>query len=309
MQNPHHLTLLEQRRLLEQRGITFLDNKLDSDITKIQEIGFYKIKEFAQFYKFRSENSSPQYHDVNFGDILTRYYQDKNLRMHILHASETIEIFLNNQITNILGKKYGAFGYLDFKNWADRRRFNKFKIEEKQYHFKKNLLKRIKVSNLPDIKNKNNLDNEGFPTVWVMVNCLTYGDSVHIVEDMSYQNRLQVAKSFKCTPNELISWLKCLNFIRNVCAHHNDLIDISLKTKPQPPKKYKKFLFKTGNQYTNKIAIAILIIKQIMSVINPKYSFQYISDALKRLINSNDQLAYKLGFNDKSAIDILKKNN
>lgn len=304
MQPPHYLTPSEQKNLLQQRGIIFSNNEA-KDIQKIKEIGFYKIKEFAVIYLSKSMDSMPKYNNAYFGDILTRYYQDKNLRMHIFHASESIEVFLNNQISDLLGKKYDAFGYLEFKNWMDRKRFNKFEVEEKQYYFKKMLLRKTRISSLADMKDRNNLDREGFPTIWLMTDCLTFGDSVHIVENMSLKNKRQIASAFKCTPTELMSWLKCLNFIRNICAHNNDMIDISIITKPQPPKNYRKFLFSSYHQFTNKIAIAILIIKQVMEVINPKYSFYDIHHAFKRISNNDDKLAQALGFKSCKAIDSL----
>ena len=307
MKSPHYLTPSEQKRLLQQRGVIFSDDE-EKDIQKIKELGFYKIKEFANVYLFKSKYSTPKYNNAYFADILTRYYQDKNLRMHIFHASESIEVFLNNQISDLLGKKYGAFGYLEFKNWMDRKRFNKFQVEEKQFYFKKKLLRKVKLSSLSDMKDRNNLNDEGFPTVWLMVDCLTFGDSVHIVENMSLKNKLQIAKSFNCTPRELLSWLKCLNFIRNICAHNNDLIDISIITKPQPPKNYRQFLFKDGHRFTNKIAIAILIIKQLMTVINPKYSFYDIYHAFNRVSAGNDNVAQSLGFKNFKAIHSLVDN-
>ncbi|WP_416337962.1 Abi family protein [Lactobacillus gasseri] len=82
---------------------------------KIKELGFYKIKEFANVYLFKSKCSTPKYNKAYFADILTRYYQDKNLRMHIFHASESIEVFLNNQISDLLGKNMELLDTLNLK--------------------------------------------------------------------------------------------------------------------------------------------------------------------------------------------------
>ncbi|WP_195922433.1 Abi family protein [Lactobacillus crispatus] len=305
MKNPHHLTLIEQRRLLWQRGIQFSKNNLQKDELKLKEVGYYKIKEFAQIYAFKSQNSSPHYNNVRFSDILTRYYQDKNLRMYLFHAMESIEVFLNNQIAESLGQ-YGPFGYLTFNNWVDRN-IGKNKVIKKESRFKQNLGKKIKHSNLPDIRLKDNINSEGLPTVWVMVDCLSFGNSVHIVQDMSPKNKRKIAAAFNCTPSELVSWLKCINFIRNTCAHNDDLIDLAIKTKPLPPSNYKQFLFKTENKYTNKAGIAIFIIKQMMDTINPLYKFDEIVHPLQKICNKNESLAYQLGFKNYQSIYILKK--
>lgn len=303
MKHPHYLSISEQRRLLAQRGIDFSNNKysLIDDELKIREIGFYKLKEFAQVYAFKSPDSFPKYGlRPTFSDVLTRYYQDKNLRMQIFHVTESIEVFLNNQISDLLGKKYGPFGYLDFNNWINRN-YSKFTIEKKQYIFKKQLLNKIRRSSLPDIKSSVNLERDGFPTVWVMTDCLTFGDTVHLIESMSKNNQKIIAHQFHCRPKELVSWLKCLNFIRNICAHNNDFIDIQIRTKPIAPREYKQYLFKTKNRYTNKVAISILIIKQMMKYINPKYSFKDIKKSLRKLCK-DDAGAHQLGFKDIDAV-------
>lgn len=299
MEKPTYLSLSEQKTLLESRGIHFssLDEKKDK--LKIKEIGFYKIKEFAQVYAIK-ENPII-YKNIDFSEILTRYYQDKNLRMHIFHAIETIEVFLQNQLSDILGKKYGAFGYLIFSNWMNRNN-SKFFVESEQYKFKKNLLKKISRSSFHDLTMEKNLDIDGFPTVWLMIDSLTFGDSVHLVQNMSPKNKRELARRFGCNSNELLSWLKCLNFIRNVCAHNSDLIDISIKTKPQPPQKFSNYLYQENNHFTNKIAIAILIIKQLMENINPKYDFYQIYRALNKLSRGDESSIKKLGFKDLNSL-------
>lgn len=300
------LTPEEQRKLFENRGIIFPENTKEKDAQKIQEIGFYKLKEFSYYYSKNKLNDDELcYNQVDFKDLLTRYYKDKNLRIFLLHAIEDIEVYLNNLVATRLGNKYGAFGYLEFKNWCNRD-IKKFDIERKQYFFKKDLLKKVLKSGLPDIKNEKNLDAEGFPSVWIMTDCLTFGNTLHIIEDMSKQNKRYIANKFGCRTNELISWLKCLNFIRNICAHNSDLIDVKISTKPIPPERYKKYLYKTDGGYTNKIAIVVYIVKYLMIHVNPKYKFGNVEDSLWGIAKSDLKLANDLGFYDIESIKKIK---
>jgi abortive infection bacteriophage resistance protein len=188
---PRNLTNEEQRELFAKRGIIFEHGDPKRDASKIQEIGYYKLKDFA--YPFSHvEHSELVYSNLTFYDLLKRYYQDKNFRIYVLHAIEDIEVYLNSVVASVLGNRYGAFGYLDFKQWCNRS-INKFKIEELQYHFKKDLLKKIKRINIPDLEFKNNLDKDGFPSVWLMVNCLTFGNTIHLFLIMSKRNQEKVA--------------------------------------------------------------------------------------------------------------------
>lgn len=56
-----------------------------------------------------------KYSNITFDDIVKRYYQDKNLRINLLHAIEKIEVSIKRNVSYILGSRYGAFGYLDFE--------------------------------------------------------------------------------------------------------------------------------------------------------------------------------------------------
>lgn len=309
MKNIKYLNPEEQRNLLESRGIIFNQGSYSRDIDKISKIGYYKLKEFA--YPFAYKNGSDLfYKNLKFKKLLIRYYQDKNLRMFILYAIEDIEVYLNSLLSKTLGKKsYGAFGYLEFKNWCDRS-FSKFNVEKKQYEFKKGLLKKIKRSGLKDIRYERNQNEDGFPTIWTMVDCLTFGDTVHLIDNMSKNNKLLVANSLNCTPNELISWISCMNFVRNACVHNSDLLDLKLSTKPIIPKRYSEYLYtyENGNHenVTNRVSVVICILKTLMDVVNPKYKFGNIKDSFAKIINNDLSTANYLGFKDeKSYKDIL----
>ncbi|WP_331273293.1 Abi family protein [Salmonella enterica] len=43
---------------------------------------------------------------------------------------------------------------------------------------------------------------------------LTFGELVRLVEIMSTRNKRKLSKMFRCTDIELLSWLKCINFVR-----------------------------------------------------------------------------------------------
>lgn len=300
---PKQLTPEQQRARFAERGITFPRDTKVRDANKIQEIGYYKLKEFA--YPF-FDTESETYKNLSFKALLNRYYQDKNFRIFMLHAIEDVEVRLNNAVASQLGQKYGAFGYLEFNNWVNRE-IPKFQVEKNQYFFKSNLLKKIKRSNLRDLRQRQNLNNDGFPTVWTMVDSLTFGDTVHLVEAMAPANLKRLANSFACSPTELVSWIKCMNFIRNVCVHNSDLIDIRLITKPLPPSEYRTCILPVQGGYANGVAIAVLILKHLMNHVNSRYKFVNIEDSLKKIIGDDDGIAHMLGFANKAAISVLIK--
>lgn len=304
------LTIQQQVQRLQDLGIEMSpDSNAERNIETVNTIGYYKLKEFAMPFNTilnTEDGTKVKFEGITFKQLITRYYQDKNLRINVLHAIESIEVKLQNEVSYVLGKKYGAFGYLSFSNWCNRIDNTRFEIEGEQYRFKKALLKKVKKSQLPDLKYKHNMNVDGFPTVWIMIDALTFGDTVHLLKYMSKNNLTAISNQFNCTPNELMSWLECLNLVRNVCCHNSDLLDYQFITKPIVPQSYINDIYRNKNgKFSNRIAIAIFIIQELMKSVNAKYNFGAIEKSLSKIIGEREDLANSLGFANHKAIKAL----
>ncbi|HEM6137939.1 TPA: Abi family protein, partial [Streptococcus suis] len=178
--------------------------------------------------------------------------------------------------------------------WTNKKKFKKFDIEREQFYFKKDLLKVVEKSSLSDINNKNNLNSEGFPSIWIATEILMFGNLIHLIKLMSRANQVKLAKFYNCSTKELISWLKCLNFARNICAHNANIIDIELQTKPIIRKEWiNKYLITTINsnglvEPTFKIAVIVLITISLVKEINCKYKWKPIRSNLAGICKDSD---------------------
>lgn len=315
--NPIFLKNEDQIDLFFRRGMEITDKT--KHIAKLEHISYYRLKEFAKPYSvvtMYGEVPVLKYKDISFDDVVKRYYQDKNLRINLLHAIEKIEVSIKRNISYILGKRYGAFGYLNFSLWANKNENSKFKLEKEQFYFKRDLLKVLSKSSMPDLANGNNLNEDGFPSVWIATEILMFGSLVHLISLMSKRNQKELAQFYNCTIKELLSWLKCLNFARNICAHNSNIIDIQLQTKPVVRKAWsKKYLYsvsdKSGNKVvTNRISVIILIVITLVKEINNKYRWKPIRSNLASICKDNDIIkadknANLLGFaNSRTALDL-----
>lgn len=307
MSHPKQLTYDEQLDRIEALGIIVDRSNREKDLSSIENISYYKLKEFATPFNsnMTSDGENIKFKGLSFSNLIKRYYQDKNLRMNILHAIESIEVSLQIQIGYILGEKYGPYGYLSFNNWCDRG-IEKFDIEEKQYYFKKGLRRKIRKSNMPDVKYEHNQDKDSFPTIWLATDALTFGDLVSLIDIMSPNNVRQIAKKYDCNAQELKSWLGCLNLVRNVCCHNSDLLDIKFKTKPIVPEFYRDDVLSYKDGFSNGIAIAIFIIVKLMKRINPSYNFKDIRNSFYKVTQDKDDLAESLGFSSVKAIKYIR---
>ena len=286
MKAPIALSWQEQLDLFKSRGMKVTDN----DVDKIKNISYYRLKEFARPLSTISKKdgvTSISYNGVEFKEVLTRYYQDKNLRIYLLHAIEKIEVSIKTRISYVLGKKYGAFGYLNFSSWSNRKKYTKFQIEKEQFSIKKRLSKIVKLSQSSELNNKINTDPDGFPSVWLGIDLLMFGDIVKILDIMSESNLESISSYYKCSNEELVAWMKCLNFIRNICAHNSNLLDIIESTKND----------KIIKKPTNRLSVVIIIIVELVNQINPKYNWHDIQKSIRNLCKNNDERALLLGFN------------
>ncbi|MCP0885929.1 Abi family protein [Ligilactobacillus sp. WILCCON 0076] len=313
--------VLEEQELLDKlgtHGIKLTERERTRNIRTIKRIGYYKLKEFAILYQGNKAK------EISFEDLLSRYYYDKALRMGTLHAIEDIEIYFHNCIGELFAKSYGPFGYLKFSNWCDRG-IDRNKVIRDERDFKYKLERKKRKSNLPDLNVDKNI-KDGFPTVWLAMELLMFGELVYIFKNMSPKNKKEIAKKFNAKPTDLLSWLECLNLIRNICCHNSDLIDLKLRTQPVMPPKYQEVIFSDGTKQTNRIAIALVILRNLMDVVNKNYDYKLINDSLCKIMRKKtsyaggkrrrrasddvmNNMAHELGFKNASAIDIFSSHH
>ncbi|HGF7119756.1 Abi family protein [Enterococcus faecium] len=307
MDEPLYLSYEEQLELFAARGMKVKEH----DVKKLEHVNYYRLKEFARpLSKTRKENGVVvvDYTGISFKEVLTRYYQDKNLRINLLHAIEKVEISLKTKIAQILGESLGAYGYLNFSSWTNRAKFSRFEIEERQYNFKKNLLKVMRHARSADLTNRNK-NKDGFPIIWLALDLLMFGDLIRMLEIMSNKNLKKIAACYACEANELISWMKCLHFVRNICAHNSNIIDLKLKTTPIQKSEWSNILFMLKDKHgekrqSNRLAIVLLIVYHLVSQINEHYKWKNLKNNIKTICAGKEKNANLLGF---SSIEASKK--
>lgn len=273
----------------------------------LRHISYYKIKEFAErFAKRTPVQNAPDkidYNGIKFELIISRYYQDKNFRMYLLHVIEDIEVALKTQIAYVLGDTLGDYGYLNFSLWVDRS-INKNFIIKTEKEIIGNLDFQIEKNQTKELKEKLKYGkNKNYPPIWLATQMLMFGDLVKTLKIMSRKNIVKISRYFKCSNQELISWMGTLNLVRNVSAHNSNLIDFELRTKPIIADNWKKTLHinKYGQYVNDKVSIITLIVIHFMKEINGKYYFSNIEKSLIKLAKDDCEAQY-YGFKSKSAI-------
>ena len=284
----------------------FRDRKMSIDSENasidIKNIGYYKLKEYAKPFV-----RDGLYDGLLFSSVLKRYFFDKNLRIHLLHIIEMIELAFKNSLAELIGNDSGPFGYLDFLVWADQGRYTSEYIIGEQSLIKNTILKMIKNMNeysnpeyfdeknltLKDNKyNKveNGSQHKKYPTVWLAFDLLSFGQLHHIYQLLPLKSKNKIAKNFSCGSSELNSWIGAMVLVRNVCAHSSNLIVHERKN--------------GKTEITNKLASVIIPIVYLAHNIDQNYGFgdiyKDIQNAIKPVRKNGENQAQALGFSSKA---------
>lgn len=227
-----YLTLDEQVALLKSRGMVI------TDVLKakacLSRVGYYRLS--AYWHPFRQSQTVTDptsgatslkvldhfKANTDFSTVMELYVYDKKLRLLVMDAIERIEIALRTEIALRLGKQdshahrnqkllHGNFArrlqsgkpntaHQDWLNRLDRKFLDS--REEFARHFK---------TKYPGQN----------PPIWIVVEVWDFGTLSHFYGGMRVSDRDGIASLFGATDGQMLeTWLRCLNDVRNVCAHH-----------------------------------------------------------------------------------------
>lgn len=210
----------EQIDILRRRGMV-IDNDARAGLF-LSRVGYYRLSGY--WYPFRQigENGArlDQFIEgTRFENVIGLYQFDRALRLLAIDALERIELAVQVDVAHLLGrhhsyahhdhrfldkgfvKKSGSFGY---QGWLEN------------YH---SLVKRSKATFVT-----HNLYKYGRLPIWVAVEVFDFGCLSIFFEGMKGRDKQIISEKYGLVPGKTIaSWLRSLNYIRNVSAHHSRL--------------------------------------------------------------------------------------
>ena len=204
------ITYEEQLEILRNRGAIIVDDAFCRQ--KLAEINYYRLT--AYFLPFRQEDGS-YVEGTSFHKVYRIYEFNRKLRWILFAAVEEVEIYLRAKLAYLHAQKYGSLGYLDAGNFSLQYQSDKFNenIEREIQNNSKALFVKHHVTKY----------NGKFP-VWAIVELFTLGMLSQFYADMITVDKKELAKSlYSTTPKNLISWLRCVTDLRNICAHYGRL--------------------------------------------------------------------------------------
>ncbi|MCO5226903.1 MAG: Abi family protein [Thermomicrobiales bacterium] len=214
-------------------------------IANLSRIGYYRLSGYwyqwrVRPYDHREAKDTPLDEFVgghSIEEAVDLYVFDRQLRLLILDAIERVEVALRVAISNTVGR-YGPLAYLDasflgpgcFKSRSGDNDISNF-----DWFVQRNskLLSDSSEAFASHVKSK----YDGVPPLWIATECWDWGILAAFYELMTVEDRVVVANFFGVPHYEILnSWIKSLNYLRNLCAHHSRLYRKTMVTKPSTKK-------------------------------------------------------------------------
>lgn len=240
------LAVPQQIALLRSRGMEIDHPQQARDC--LRRVGYYRLS--AYWYPFRQSRPAPSdktkriveddfQPGTTFTAVFDLYVFDKKLRLLMLDALERIEIAIRTDVALLLGARASAahrdpaeLGYrftntphknkngaTDHQEWL--RKLNEVESRSRA-DFVEHFRKKYPYSQMP---------------IWISTELWDFGMLSWFVGGMTSNDQIALASRYNIPRGDILaSWLRTLNFIRNICAHHARLWNQPLVAYPKMPK-------------------------------------------------------------------------
>lgn len=241
------LSFNDQLAQLESRGLQVEDRAAALDY--LERLGYYRLSGY--WYPLRvldpvasAAQGQPVRLDAfvpgsRFEDVVRLSIFDKKLRMLALDALERIEMAVRVDVAHLLGKRdpvahlkpqylHGNFTKKVIPSGPDRGK-TKHQVWIDKYQTQLN-----RSRSLPFVAH--HLQQYGTLPVWSAIEVWDFGLLSNLFAGMQQADKDKIAVNYGATDGQTFAqWLRSLNFVRNVSAHHSRLWNLNvLELSPVP---------------------------------------------------------------------------
>lgn len=195
---------------------------------ELKTIGYYRLSGYWYIFRQPTDNGARGdqfYPDATMANVVSLYRYDEQLRFAAWEAITRIELALRVQIGYELGK-IDPYVHLQpslLDSQMDAGQYSKFKKS----------LADLQSRSREDFVTHFQTKYDGRLPIWVVTEILQFGQLIRLYEFAPYKTRVAIAADVRARADEYLSWLKALNIVRNISAHHGRLWNRSISMKPQ----------------------------------------------------------------------------
>lgn len=213
------LSLKEQLQLLKSRGLSIPDEDFASNY--LSENSYYHLNIYFKCFQNKKDFVDEMGNDVyefregtTFKHIVQVHENDKLIRSILLKAIMPIELKLRTTIAYHVGLVKGSDSFYldDPKTYPGIEKINALRIR-----FENNL-----DSNNPIVRHHLTKYNSKFP-LFAIFEVTSFNFLIDYFELLSFSLQDQISKKYfgLSSSRILLNWMKCVNDLRNICAHQN----------------------------------------------------------------------------------------
>lgn len=228
-----HLSFNEQVEHLRRRGLVVDDAALAASL--LRTVGYYRLSAYA--YPLRAmlpndakkdtpwQHRSDQFLPGATIELVRDLWQfDRELRLLLFDAIESVEVALRVQIAYVLGKR-SPFGHVE-REHLDPRVCNeptatadtRWEVWHRRY------LAALAGAKSEDFVRHFDRKYEGQLPVWVATEIMDFGMLVQLFGFLRGEDKNSIGTALGVPAGTVLArWFGSVNYVRNLCAHHSRL--------------------------------------------------------------------------------------
>lgn len=281
----------DQLALLESRGLQITERA--AALEYLERIGYYRLSGY--WYAFRQRSGEVVLLDdkckkpkklksttialdhfkagATFKNAVDLYVFDKRLRLLVMDALERIEVALRVDISHVLGN-LDPFAYLKpellFEEFCQQLDPRTGVTDHHSWLSKHAQL----ISRSREEFVKHNKAKYGLPLpLWVVCEVWDFGTLSTLYSGMREQEQDAISALYGVSNGRIFaSWLRSLNYLRNVCAHHSRLWNRNIVDQPKLPDVAEVAWvadFANNNHAIARCFLLLKICQHLIGIINP----------------------------------------
>lgn len=233
-------------------------------IERLRAVSYFRLSGYL--FPFRNKNDDNFKDGTNFETVWKRYTFDRRLRILIMDALERLEVAVRTRLVYKHSHAYGAFGYIEPTNLPKLTSTNhdKFliKVDEQTRQSREVFVKHF--------RDKYGDSHDRLP-IWMTAEIMTFGMLLTMFKGIETTIKQEIASEYRISDWVLESWLRSLNGIRNICAHHGRLWNREIGDKPKIPKGKKHPEWHEPIEiHNNRIFGILTVLKYLINIIAPQ---------------------------------------
>ncbi|NLG17622.1 MAG: DNA-binding protein [Fibrobacter sp.] len=280
------LTFECQADLLIKRGLIADRPTL---IKRLEAVSYYRLSG----YLFPFRNSDDTFKNGTTIDTVWKLYTfDRQLRLLILDAIERIEIAVRTNLVYLHVHQHGPFGYTlpESLPCLSSDRHNEFlqKLNDEQNRNKEVFVKHF--------LQKYGDSHQNLP-FWMSCEIMPFGMMLTLLNGVEKPIRQKMGDLYGVSDDVLLSWMRSINGVRNICAHHSRLWNREIGYQPTIPRKNKHPEWHSPVEVTgNRIFGVLTVLKYMLNRIAPQSN--WINRFTDLLIRYPEVPKRQMGFAD-----------